>query len=540
MIAKLLVAASQSRLKIALVLVGFAVLLMSPAIVLGHIVGHSSALNVNWAEGFARQIALGNFYPRWLPDMTGGAGSPVFYFYGPLPFYVATPFVWVTANAALGVIFSSITLLIFSGLACFALCRFYASRYHALIASLIYIALPYHFDTDIWFRSALGEQAAFIFMPLAALCILKLADDNRYVVGLAFSFAGLIFSHLPSTLLFAPALIFLTLWTAWQSRSALVVWKSTCGALLGSGVSAIYVLPALSLQNLIQISNWFQHSPEENLLVTSEMASKFAIFLFPILAIACLFLALSILALRDNNAAQNSRPWIIIGTVVLLMTSILATPFWLHAGFYRIVQFPWRALSILDLCFAVLWANMWQSQQSGKETLAMFTRVIIVSSLFMAAKFQFQVYHAPADPYIMNITDERNDLRLKVDGAEYLPACYQPQNDDSQNLVTRAYAERNLKAVTTPGLLNVYYFPFLSIKMATRQISISCDPDTGFIKYDAPLSSSPIVITKEFLPAEMYGAQISLLSLATLIALVLMSKFRLATKSHSLTADRRN
>lgn len=47
---------------------------MSPAFIAGHIVGHSSYLNVNWAEGFARQLASGEIYPRWLPDMNAGAG----------------------------------------------------------------------------------------------------------------------------------------------------------------------------------------------------------------------------------------------------------------------------------------------------------------------------------------------------------------------------------------------------------------------------------------------------------------------------------
>ena len=181
MIAELLAQASQSRWKIAHLVAVFALLIMSPALYLGHIVGHSSALNVNWAEGFAQQIAQGNLYPRWLPNMTGGAGSPVFYFYGPLPFYVATPFVLLTGQSSVAVICTSITLLIFSGFACFALCRFYANRYNALIASLIYIILPYHFATDIWMRATLGEQAAYIFMPLTALCLLKLAQDSRYL-----------------------------------------------------------------------------------------------------------------------------------------------------------------------------------------------------------------------------------------------------------------------------------------------------------------------------------------------------------------------
>jgi hypothetical protein len=525
MISKLLANASQSRLKTALVLAAFAFLLMSPALYLSQIVGHSSALNVNWAEGFAQQIMEGKLYPRWLPNMTSGAGSPVFYFYGPLPFYVATPFVLITGQSSIAIVCTSLTLLFCSGFACFALCRCYASPYNALIASLIYIVLPYHFATDIWMRAALGEQAAFIFMPLTALCILKINQNARYVFALALSFAGLIFSHIPSTLLYSPVLVFLTFWIAWQSRSQLIIWKSVLGAVLGSGLSAIYIIPAYSLQTMIKASNWYQQLPEENLFVTAEMATKFGIFIYPFLAIGALFLALSTIGLRNKNVAQNTKPWIIIGMTVLVMTSTIAIPLWQHAGFFRIIQFPWRALAILDLCFAVMWANLWQTNSKGRETLAMFTRVMIIFTLFMAIKYQYQIYQAPSDPYIMNIIDEQRDLKLKTDGAEYLPACYQFKEGERDKLITRDYAERNLRAVKVPGQLNINYFPFLIAQMGSIQVPIICDLQTGFIKYDAAAYPLPVIVAPQFLPIEKIAAKISLVSLLMLIALAFLGKF---------------
>ncbi len=525
MFMKLLEAASQSRLKTVLVLVAFAVLVMSPGFYLGHIIGHSSALNVNWAEGFAQQFAAGKLYPRWLPSMTGGAGSPVFYFYGPLPFYLAIPFELLTSQSTLPIVFTSTTLLILSGFECFLLCRHYTGPNNALFASLIYVVLPYHFATDIWMRGALGEQAAYVFMPLTALCLLKIPRDSRYIVGLAFSFAGLMLSHIPTALLYAPVLVFLTIWFAWQHRTPMIILKSGCGAVLGTGLSAIYILPAFSLQSMINASNWFQHAPEKNLFVTQEMSNKFGVFLFPILAIAVLFLALSFLGLRENKTTQNTKPWIIIGTTVLVMTSIFALPFWQNAGAYRIVQFPWRALAILDLCFAVMWANLWQSKQQSKEILAMFTRVIIFTSLFMSTKYQYQIYHAPSNPYIMNIIDEQRDLSLKTDGAEYLPACYQIKEADRDKLITRDFAEQNLQAPEKPSQVNIYYFPFLAAKIGTKDVSITCDSQSGFIKFDNIAGSQPIVVTHFQLPIEKLAAQISLASLFLTIALTFLGKF---------------
>jgi hypothetical protein len=47
-----------------------------------------------WYTNFARQFFAGEAYPRWLAEMNGGLGSPVF-FYAPLPYYLTllfTPF----------------------------------------------------------------------------------------------------------------------------------------------------------------------------------------------------------------------------------------------------------------------------------------------------------------------------------------------------------------------------------------------------------------------------------------------------------------
>ncbi len=179
----------------------------------------------------------------------------------------------------------------------------------------------------------------------------------------------------------------------------------------------------------------------------------------------------------------------------------------------------------MDLCFAVMWANLWQTKLRGKETLAMFTRVVIISSLFMAAKCQYQILQASASLYQMSIPDEQRDLNLKTDGAEYLPACYEIKEGDKDKLITRDYAEQNLLAAKMSGRPNVYYYPFLSAKISGRQIPIACDPQTGLIKYDAATNSKQVKISPQALPIEKIAEKISLASLIMLIALAFLSKF---------------
>ena len=59
----------------------------------------------------------------------------------------------------------------------------------------------------------------------------------------------------------------------------------------------------------------------------------------------------------------------------------------------------------------------------------------------------------------------------------------------------------------------------------STHISIACDPQTGFVTYDAIANALPIVITPQVLPIETIAAQISLGSFILLIALAFLNKF---------------
>ncbi|WP_170303765.1 hypothetical protein [Reyranella soli] len=76
-----------------------AALLLLPTLVLGTLISHSSPQNLTWASQFAEQVRAGILYPRWMPDSFDGLGSPAFYFYPPLPFWIDAAVSVVTANA---------------------------------------------------------------------------------------------------------------------------------------------------------------------------------------------------------------------------------------------------------------------------------------------------------------------------------------------------------------------------------------------------------------------------------------------------------
>ena len=75
-----------------LLFVAVAALLMVPAVLGPSMLYDSFIISWVWADQFTSEIARGNLYPRWLPLSNSGLGSPVFYYYPPIAFYVTAIF----------------------------------------------------------------------------------------------------------------------------------------------------------------------------------------------------------------------------------------------------------------------------------------------------------------------------------------------------------------------------------------------------------------------------------------------------------------
>ena len=214
--------------------------------------GMSHLYNISWTYEFNRLFRDGVLYPRWMDGLNNGVGSLAFWIYAPLPFYVnalsggllcggCAP----TTQVAIG----EWLLLLGSGLAFFHLARQHAGAWPALIGSAFYMLAPYHFEIDLWRRQAIGEFAAYVFMPLVVLYFQRAVQGGgaRAMAAGALSYAGLVLSHLPAAVLFSLGLPLLALfhlragwWRPFATLAGIV--------LLGLGLSCLYLLPALSIQ----------------------------------------------------------------------------------------------------------------------------------------------------------------------------------------------------------------------------------------------------------------------------------------------------
>jgi uncharacterized membrane protein len=107
-------------------------------------------LRVAWAHG--------DLYPRWLPGLNFGQGSPVFLVQYPLPYYVL---------GALGSLAAySFVCMSLAGWWCYLWLRRRLEAGPALVGGLAYLLMPYYLLHAGYVRGDIGELCAVAAMPL--------------------------------------------------------------------------------------------------------------------------------------------------------------------------------------------------------------------------------------------------------------------------------------------------------------------------------------------------------------------------------------
>lgn len=333
-----------------------------PQILMGVQSGHSLRLNISWTTGFTGQLLGGELYPRWLVDMNDGLGSPVFFFYGPLPFYLMAPTALFcpdcSANIVVGI--TGWLIVALSGLAFYVFARQHAAPLASTIGSVLYAIMPYHFFIDLLVRQALGEVAAYIWMPLILYFTRKMASDRYSVIGFAFSYSFLILSHLPSALLFSMFLLVYAAISAYQNRSIGHFNVFASGVLLGIALAGIYLVPALFSQDYISADQWvrpdFQYHQWFFLDGIAAPNPLFDSGLFPLLLVSTLvFFAAGYIAFRQREGHERLSllPWLLFVVGAWFLMTPVSRFLWELLPFLQKVQFPWRVAIMLDLSVAI-------------------------------------------------------------------------------------------------------------------------------------------------------------------------------------------
>jgi hypothetical protein len=294
-----------------------------------------------------------------------GLGSPTFFVYGPLPYYVCA----LLEPLARTFHFSAYNLAAFLALLGSGICAFLwlhtlvASR-AALSGAALYMLMPYHLPIDFYHRSALPECWALVWMPLVLYFTAGVLARRRYaLVGLSAAYALLIFSHLFSTLIFSSVPLAAAVALSSPGERVQSGLRVSLAMMLGAGLSSVYLfsslyheryIPAARLaqlrefywaDNFIRFGNsLFAHSTPIFLRTVSWVTLS-TIVLTAICGVAAF-------AKTRSDSRRLLVFWLALSALAVLLMSRLSEPLWHSLPRLQALQFPWR-FNVL-LCVASL------------------------------------------------------------------------------------------------------------------------------------------------------------------------------------------
>ncbi|MEK7517271.1 MAG: 6-pyruvoyl-tetrahydropterin synthase-related protein [Patescibacteria group bacterium] len=344
----------------------FAIALMSliPLLDLFHPglpITHDGEDHVIRVANFYRNLEEGNMIPRWSQNLNYGFGHPVLMFFYPLPYYTASVFHF------LGFSFIDSTKLFFgityilSGIFMFLFIRKLYGETAGIFSSMLYLLAPYRF-VDFYVRGAIGEHAAFLFVPLTLYFLVKFSKCFTLgsFIGASLSMAGLVLTHNAVSLMFLP---FLFLYVGYlvlvsKARKSLI-FTMICVMLIGFGVSAFFWVPGVfeakyTLRNIVT-------SGEYSARFIKDVASfayghwsyggsgEFSVQI----GIVHLLSALSVLTVLIFLPKKNKPVRLIVlslwlySLVALFLMLPMSSFIWQQFIILQNFQFPWRFLSVI-------------------------------------------------------------------------------------------------------------------------------------------------------------------------------------------------
>jgi len=377
------------------------------------------------------QWKQGIFFPRWASLAHFAYGEPRFVFYPPaswtlgallsavLPWTIAASvYIWL--------------VLVLAGVSMFVLARRWLGCRDAIFAAVLYAANPYHLVIVYW-RSAFAELLASCLVPLLLLLVLRAVDEGwRMMAPLGLVLAAAWLTNAPAAVMIHYSLALLVVLLAWQQRSARILFVTAGAVVLGAGLAAFYLFPAIYEQRWVNIAEAVSAGsiPTDNFLFIHTTDADHDAFNRMISWVALLEMVVAFASAIGTWYAwreTNRKVWTsLLGWAAacsFLMFSVTAV-FWEILPKLKFMQFPWRWLLCLSMIFTVFVAVGLRRWWMRAAIVAISIVVIVVA------------WHRVQTPWWDNTGDLREMQDNMATGAgyegtdEYTPAGAEPANID--------------------------------------------------------------------------------------------------------------
>jgi len=477
---------------------------------------------------------------------------------------------------------SACAALIASGACAYAWLKQIAGRNSALAAAVLYMATPYHLASDLYVRGSLAEYWAFIWMPLILFFTHKIVEGHRFAVaGCALTYALLIMTHLPTTLIFSPIPICYAFYMAGPGQKIRVASWTIGAMILGAGISFVYLWPALTTQHFVFLermsTGYFSY---KNWLFFTNLSlwpvEKFLLLLVmtDLSGIACCTFLIT-RASGNNVTTRLNGFWFAVASAGILMMTQLSAPIWGGISILRKIQFPWRFNAIVSLATTALLALAISSFKK-RESYFFKTATALASLLILAwlpgtgwAVWQAYAFHnADQD----EIDYKTREIKQEREVPEYYPrwnlamaemnwegSVDEEEWDRQLNSRFQALVQRvtesggslaKARIIEGVGEVNVsswkpgeirlqtnsatgmrlvvsqFYYPNWSAQLFSDRQTIGVEPSQpdGLISLWIPRGEHQVLLQLEQSSAETVGQIISVTSIAVVLAYVLIRK----------------
>lgn len=483
----------------AAIIIGVALLLTTPAMLSQPMTHDSFWINRVWADQFTRELAEGNLYPRWLPLSHGGLGSPVFYFYPPLAFYLTGLLGLIGFPTYSSIVAAGFAGFVASGLAMYAWLKDSAKA--PLFGALLFVAAPYHVH-DFYSRGAIAEFIAIVFIPLVALG-LRRAAEGRFILC-AFAYAGLILTHLPLALLvslFFVAPYGLYLCRVEPKRAVRIALPLA----LGLAMASIYLVPAITLDPYRDSAALWKldgFKPENWTLLRlgQTVPSTRSKLIVGIIILSLLQPAIVLLL-----GAQ--RRWGLCAGLYLAMAAALIPAIW-QIPLLRTVQFPFRMLPLAEFAIATGIAHL------TLQRVVVYAATLPVFAISMASSFREPL--RTVSPVTLDIIAQYPDV------PENLPPGDRPFSWPSHWALEVARSHPVPVRVGDQTVEPVFYFPAWEVRCQSRRVPTAPEASTKLLTYKGTGCERRLVSTMP----ERIGTAISLAGLLVLLGLAAFRRRR--------------
>lgn len=348
----------------------------------GFFVSDDGLFHIYRTAALADAWRQGVLYPRLFPDFGFGYGQAVLNYYAPLT-YVPWAFLALLGLAPVAAAKATIVAgLVLAALAAYGYVNSLWGPRAGLLAAVAYTYFPYHL-ADFYVRGAIPEGFAFIWPPLILWAYTAAWRStapgrplprmgNAWLWG-ALAWAGLVYTHNLTALMFVPVFALYLACLAWETGLQ-AAWRrllALAGSLvLAAGLSAPLWLPFFVESKAVGLG-WDLSAGYVDHLAPPRLAVQIA--------------ALYHYRAGPGGLADHPLSWL----TVALFVGVLALGAWRLAGRRRLHDAPLVVFALLVVLTSGLMTTtvslpIWRALQPGIESLQYPWRFLAVTAVGVA------------------------------------------------------------------------------------------------------------------------------------------------------------